>query len=122
MIDSVTASRWNINNTYDVILEVLSNTRKFNIDRNTGSGENVAWTDTAQLQDVWTTNSATCDNYLLVNLDGADSRVPIVGILHSGSLGARGRIREDNLGDRRVCQDREIGSIGKRVDVAGPSI
>ena len=107
------------NLTYDMVLEMLSNTGEGVDDGNTSGAQDVLGTDTRVEKDVWGTDGTTSKDDLLGDVDSHAGRVPGGGVLDSvgGEVGTGATVEEDPR-DRGVREDGEVGPWWEGVDVS----
>ena len=106
------------NLTYDMVLEMLSNTGEGVDDGNTSGAQDVLGTDTRVEKDVWGTDGTTSKDDLLGDVDSETGRVPVSGVLD----GVRGEVvagaGEEDPRHSGVREDGEVGPWWEGVDVS----
>lgn len=104
---------------YDVVLEMLSDTRKFDLDVDIRSLKNVLRPNTAEKQYLRATDGATSKNDFLVDFDCLLRRTIRACVLYtsrSEAVGARSRAKEQAC-DGGVSEDVKVRAWREGVDV-----
>ena len=107
-----------------MVLQVLANSRQFDLYRNTSAVENVLGSNSTDEEHVRTTRSAARQNDLFIcrySLDGIrstaskfDARSDFVPVLNI--------VSESDLCDCRVGENVKVVTRRERVDVCGPGV
>ena len=117
-MSDVPEKKWS-DRAHDVILQVLTDTLKIQLDGDAGSGQNIFRSNTAVHQDIWTADGTRSQDDLLADVDGRNGAAFDVTELNTGSGHV---VIEEDLSDGGVGQDVQIGARGQRIDVGGAGI
>lgn len=105
--------------THDVVLKMLSNTRKFEYHINTSSRQYILRSNTAVHENVWTTDSTTSKNDFLIHSHGLSGRRTRSRKLNASCSDCRRIARvKYNTGDSCIRKHVEVGTWRKRIDVS----
>jgi hypothetical protein len=92
-------------NAHDVILEMLADTFKVQQDGDTGSSQNIFWTNATVHQDIGASDGTGGQYDLLASVDGGDGAALDDAKLNTGCSHVA---IEQNLGNRGINQDVKI--------------
>lgn len=99
-----------------MILHVLTDARKIQFYINTGSGQDILWSNTALHQDIGTSNRTCSQNDLLPDGDGGDGAALEPGELDTGGSEV---VIENDLRHGSVGQNVQVIAGWERIDVCG---